>query len=363
MSAAIGLSHATTTVQLYEDLSSRDLLQVMSELLHSLMKRARNTNFHTRVQNTRIVSFSGVASNAYWPLQQRRNTLANGDTVWELSEVTRAAVEGGLVVLDGLEQLRPGTLASLRRLLEDDEVDLPDGSLLVCPRRWELLLRHSTSERLGALRMRPTHPSFRVVALAVTPSKKTKWLTPAITAMFKFHQVPPLSRTELLQTLDGGAELLDCLLRFNESVSKLDDASLPPLSLRQLGRVCRRAKLYPEDLRSSLASCYLSAFLPLAARTVLDGVLDAVIAPPPPSAAASLAIETSDDMLRIGEVVAPRARPASMALVPSVVFHAVSQHVWQLRQLLKDWNAGEHLLLIGNQVIGVVRRCLQLGVA
>lgn len=106
-------------------------------------------------------------------------------------------------------------------------------------------------------------------------------------------------------------------------------------------------------MRASIASCYLSAFLPLAAKTALDGVLDQWIGPARAQESCPLAIAAlGSDRVDIGGVTGAVCVPESPALVPNVTFHPVRMHVAQLREMLKDWNAGEHLLLIGNQGVG-----------
>ena len=62
---------------------------------------------------------------------QRRSTDPEGNTTWIDSSLVTGAVEGRLVLLDGLDRLPADTLSSLSRLLADAEVALPDGSLLV----------------------------------------------------------------------------------------------------------------------------------------------------------------------------------------------------------------------------------------
>lgn len=48
-------------------------------------------------------------------LLQQRYTLPNGDTAWRQSPLVTAALEGKLVVLDGIHRVNPGTLAILQR--------------------------------------------------------------------------------------------------------------------------------------------------------------------------------------------------------------------------------------------------------
>lgn len=48
-------------------------------------------------------------------LLQQRTTLENGDTVWKFSPLVTAALEGKIAVLDGLNRIHPSTLSVLHR--------------------------------------------------------------------------------------------------------------------------------------------------------------------------------------------------------------------------------------------------------
>merc|ERR1711871_1521641 len=67
-------------------------------------------------------------------LLQRRATDEKGNTFWEPSPVVTAAIEGHAVILDGLDRLSGDTLAILQRLIVDREIELFDGTRLVCHR-------------------------------------------------------------------------------------------------------------------------------------------------------------------------------------------------------------------------------------
>ena len=102
------------------------------------------------------------------------------------------ALEGGLAVLDGVEQIHPATLASLQRLVVDREVTLPSGRRFMSLKRCQGLLKRlykqgkaeiqeknetdwctPTIERLTWLKntygVYVIHPSFRIIALARPP--------------------------------------------------------------------------------------------------------------------------------------------------------------------------------------------------
>ena len=48
-------------------------------------------------------------------LLQQRATLPNGDTMWRMSPLITAALEGSIALLDGLHRVNPSTLAVLHR--------------------------------------------------------------------------------------------------------------------------------------------------------------------------------------------------------------------------------------------------------
>ena len=95
MAAVLG--YKTETIQMYADMTARDLLQ-------------------------------------------QRTTTHTGDTVWRLSPLIEAALEGKMAVLDGLHRVHRGTLAVLQRLIHDREVQLYDGTRLLARDKYYLLL-------------------------------------------------------------------------------------------------------------------------------------------------------------------------------------------------------------------------------
>lgn len=120
------LGYRTETIQLYADMTARDLLQ-------------------------------------------QRTTTDTGDTVWRTSPLVEAAVEGKLAVLDGLHRVHRGTLAVLQRLLHDRELQLYDGSRLLAHDKFEAL-RSSLGLTVAGMEergLRAIHPAFRLVSFRV----------------------------------------------------------------------------------------------------------------------------------------------------------------------------------------------------
>lgn len=55
-------------------------------------------------------------------LLQQRYTLPNGDTAWRPSPLVTAAIEGKLLILDGIHRVNLGTLAVLSRYLSTKKI-------------------------------------------------------------------------------------------------------------------------------------------------------------------------------------------------------------------------------------------------
>ena len=63
-------------------------------------------------------------------LKQRRE-LRSGGAVWEDGAVVRAAQHGRVLILDGIEKCERNVLPLLNNLLENRELPLDDGRMLV----------------------------------------------------------------------------------------------------------------------------------------------------------------------------------------------------------------------------------------
>ncbi|XP_041586995.1 von Willebrand factor A domain-containing protein 8 [Vulpes lagopus] len=316
-------------------------------------------------------------------LLQQRYTLPNGDTAWRSSPLVNAALEGKLVLLDGIHRVNAGTLAVLQRLIHDRELSLYDGSRLLREDRYMRLKEELqlSDEQLQKRSIFPVHPSFRIIALAEPPvigSTTQQWLGPEFLTMFLFHYMKPLVKSEEIQVIKEMVpnipqEALDRLLSFTHKLRETQDPTAQSLaaslSTRQLLRISRRLSQYPnENLHSAVTKACLSRFLPSLARSALEKNL------------ADAAIEISTDNhqepelenykceiasgnLRIGAISAPIYNTHEKMKVPDVLFYDNLQHMIVMEDMLKDFLLGEHLLLVGNQGVGknkIVDRFLHL---
>ncbi|KAI8393920.1 AAA domain-containing protein [Radiomyces spectabilis] len=311
-------------------------------------------------------------------LLQRRSTSPTGDTVWENSLLVEAAIHGNIAVLDGIDALSYGTLNTLQRLMSDRETQLPDGTRLINARRYAKLQKRSklSAEELEQKRLVPIHPSFRIIALAragnsngQSDGRSAAWLTAEILSMFHFivvDSLPSKEEQEVLECLSPGVDeaLLRQLLTFARGLRQNKDETVrvlsSALSTRQLIRICRRLAYFKnESLYKAIHKAALSRFMPAMVRQALDELMIAngIYPAKVDKDFENLRIEVfpsreNPQEIRIGDVVEPVFKGADPMMVPNVVFHENPAHTEILREMLKDYQLGDHLLLIGNQGVG-----------
>ncbi|KAJ8600618.1 hypothetical protein CTAYLR_008983 [Chrysophaeum taylorii] len=287
---------------------------------------------------------------SFGDLLMRRATDERGDTTWRRGPVVEAAIGGRIAVLDGVHRLAPGVLASLASLLTDRDISLPDGTRLERP-----------------------HPAFRVVATA-----ESGWLPEeSVVGLFHFHALAPLTSREQATLVSEAAAAaateadVAALASYGEAVraavETTEAAALEPLVLtpRRLAQIATVLGDGVEEAVERTFSGYL-AFLPkpkqlLAAGLLRDAVREhgarrgnnnnnnnnarSLVAPVVEEA------REKNSMLRIGDAEAP-ALGLKTPLVPAPEFVSTGAHLWTLRDLLRDWALGRHLLLVGNQGVG-----------
>lgn len=306
-------------------------------------------------------------------LIQQRATLPNGDTIWRHAPLVNAALEGKMAVLDGIHRLHPSTSAVLQRLVHDRELQLYDGRRLLSADRYDALVSELGEAKLvesGILRI---HPSFRIIALAEPPGgSNTQWLNPEILSLFTYHEMSPLTHQQellLIYSLFGKVPaVLQSVMAVNQTLRASQDTTLQSLSAslstRQLLRIAKRAASYPDQSAYEIIQqACLAKFLPPLARKALEMVLERSNLEQIKHGKTSQKIEVTEENVRIGNTVAPRFKTDAKSKVPDILFFDIPQHVALLEVLLQDFLLGEHLLLVGNQGVGknkIADRLLQL---
>ncbi|PIK51485.1 putative von Willebrand factor A domain-containing protein 8 [Apostichopus japonicus] len=327
------LGYNIETVQLYQDMTSRDLLQ-------------------------------------------QRATLPTGDTTWRMTPLVTAALQGSIALLDGLHRVNPSTLAVLQRLVHDRELSLFDGSRLLSHERYEDVKEKGglTEEQLAEKQIYKIHPAFRIIALSEPPvigSSSQQWLTPELLTLFMYHHLRPLSleeETQVLQGLETSApsESMHKLLHLTHMLRTSSDHTLQSLSTslstRNLVRIAKRISQYEnESLYEAVNKACLSRFLPSIAKDALEETLERLdITPSRPTVESmsladvdkSITCEINNGLLRIGHTEMPVYNPENRTMVPDTLFYENPQHMMVMEDMLKDYKLGEDLLLVGNQGVG-----------
>ncbi|XP_053311448.1 von Willebrand factor A domain-containing protein 8 [Spea bombifrons] len=316
-------------------------------------------------------------------LLQQRYTLPTGDTAWRQSPLVTAALEGKLVILDGIHRVNPGTLAVLHRLIHDRELTLYDGTRLLRQDRYQYLKEdlQLSEERLQERSIFPIHPSFRIIALAEPPvigGNTQQWLNPELLTMFLFHEMKASTKAEEIQIMremvpnvpkDAVEQLLTLTHKLRGTKDPTAQSLASSLSTRQLLRICRRLSQYPEEsLYHAIDKACLSRFLPSLARSALqknlrDSGIEETKGDLERTLDTEYTCEIISGILRVGSVTVPVFHPDEKIKVPDVLFYENTQHMMVMEDMLKDFLLGEHLLLVGNQGVGknkIVDRFLHL---
>ena len=329
------MGYRTETVQLYADMTARDLLQ-------------------------------------------QRTTTDTGDTVWRLSPLMEAALEGKLAVLDGLHRVHRGTLAVLQRLIHDREVQLYDGTRLVGQDKYDSIKQEQglTDQQMQDRGVLAIHPAFKMIALAEPPligQAKGQWLTAEILSMFVFHDMRSLSQSEesqVVTALAGKAgQTMTDIMTVTHKLRQSEDASLRSvatnLSTRQLLRLAKRLGQYPDESAYNLINkACLGRFLPALAKESLDKMLERLgVEKSVQTVNPDIKCRVENGQLMIGNTKASVFNPESRGKVPETLFYDTPQNLSLMEAMLQDFLLGEHMLLVGNQGTGknkLVDRMLNL---
>ncbi|RZB40730.1 AAA 5 domain containing protein [Asbolus verrucosus] len=103
-------------------------------------------------------------------LKQRREIVKGTAKYFDQSAV-RAAIEGRILILEGIEKAERNVLPVLNNLLENREMHLEDGRLLIPASRYDKLLEEYGKEELDKWQLIRVDENFRVIALGLPVPK------------------------------------------------------------------------------------------------------------------------------------------------------------------------------------------------
>lgn len=289
-----------------------------------------------------------------------------GDSSWMFSSIVQGMVSGALVILDGLEQLQPGVLSSIQQVFHDRELYLPDNRRIVTPAAFNRILERTklTEQELNDSGCYQTHPAFRIIGLArpmCPDARKKNWISEEIGTLFTFvhMSIPTMyEQDKILSDLGMLSKPVQQLLSFIDILRSSKDDTVLSLatcfSTRRVVSLSRRLAQYPNDSISELVrqTC-LYSFLPVIVRNILDelllnyGFLDAEVVSREP-----ITLEKNKRVVSIGGITVQLGQVKNELLIPQTVFYHNTQQLTVMRDMIRDFQLGAHLLLIGNQGVG-----------
>lgn len=122
-------------------------------------------------------------------LKQRREII-NGTAHYIDQSAVRAASEGRILVLEGIEKAERNVLPVLNNLLENREMHLEDGRLLIPAERYDKLLNQYGQEELDKWQLVRVSEDFRVIALGLpVPYYSGNPLDPPLRSRFQARDI------------------------------------------------------------------------------------------------------------------------------------------------------------------------------
>ena len=134
-------------------------------------------------------------------LKQRRE-IVDGSGVYVDQAAVRAALEGRILVLDGIERAERNVLPLLHNLLENREMRLEDGRVLLAPDRFDKLKADLSADIVREMGLERVSEEFRVIALGLpVPPYRGHTLDPPLRSRFQARLIPEIPFRELLTSI------------------------------------------------------------------------------------------------------------------------------------------------------------------
>ncbi|CAH0398204.1 unnamed protein product [Chilo suppressalis] len=138
-------------------------------------------------------------------LKQRRE-IENSTAKYFDQSAVRAAVEGRVLVIEGIEKAERNVLPVLNNLLENREMHLEDGRFLVPAARYDKLLQEHGVEEVSKWRLVRVDENFRVIALGLPVPRYTgQPLDPPLRSRFQARDVATIGFGEHFSYLKEAA--------------------------------------------------------------------------------------------------------------------------------------------------------------
>ncbi|XP_033322690.2 von Willebrand factor A domain-containing protein c12.2 [Megalopta genalis] len=134
-------------------------------------------------------------------LKQRRE-IKSGTAYYHDQSAVRAATNGRVLIIEGVEKAERNVLPVLNNLLENREMHLEDGRFLIPASRYDKLLQLHSQAELDAWKLVRVSEDFRVIALGLpSPQYPGHPLDPPLRSRFQGRHIPTPSYRDQLETL------------------------------------------------------------------------------------------------------------------------------------------------------------------
>lgn len=132
--------------------------------------------------------------------RRENNEIIQASITFQDQAPVRAAINGHLLIIDGLHRAERNVLPTLNNLLENREMPLEDGRLLVSSDRYSFLQQHQADDPINSSLV-PIHPNFRVLALLSHDPNQFRRLDPPVRSRFQIRRVDSVSSDVLYEQL------------------------------------------------------------------------------------------------------------------------------------------------------------------
>jgi von Willebrand factor A domain-containing protein 8 len=133
--------------------------------------------------------------------QDGSNASQKSRIIFQNQAPVRAAIQGHLLILDGLQRAERNVLPTLNNLLENREMPLEDGRLLVSAQRYKFLQHQQGDNPIGQFLI-PVHHNFKVLAiLSHDPNQPQRRLDPPVRSRFQIRRIDPVPTDVLYDQL------------------------------------------------------------------------------------------------------------------------------------------------------------------
>lgn len=215
-------------------------------------------------------------------LKQRREIIGGTAHYIDQSAV-RAAREGRVLVLEGIEKTERNVLPVLNNLLENREMHLEDGRLLIPAERYDKLLQEYGQDELDKWQLVRVSEDFRVIALGLpVPHYVGNPLDPPLRSRFQARDIRHLPFKEQLDVLRAlgnnlPSQSVSQLLSFAHTMNTDESSNLglPDFPVENLPALVTMLSMAPNlPLADAIARLYpYKSFLPTDGITSVEETL------------------------------------------------------------------------------------------